>query len=84
MAVSWARFLAVWFFCFALLAGAAAGALLAVELVLAPRDQSQFSRLLELGANVLVVFGAILFGASGLIAGSQDLLQPFGRNGFAQ
>jgi len=68
MAVSWARFLAVWFSCFALLAGAAAGALFAVDLVLAPRDQTQFSRLLELGENILVVFGAILFGASGLIA----------------
>jgi DNA polymerase-3 subunit epsilon len=68
IAVSWARFLVVWLACFALLAGAGGGALLAVDLVLAPGDQLQFSRLLALGQNILIVFGVILFAASGLLA----------------
>lgn len=62
------RFLAVWIACFALLAGAGAGALLAVDAVLAPEDERQFTRLLAEGGDILFVFGVILFAASGFLA----------------
>ena len=62
------RFIAVWIVCFALLAGAGAGGLLAVHAVLAPEDQRELSRLLAAGGNILFVFGVILFAAGGLLA----------------
>jgi len=68
IAVPRARFLAVWFACFALLAGAAAGVLFAVHAALAPEQQLQFVRLLAAGGNILFVFGVILFVASGFLA----------------
>jgi DNA polymerase-3 subunit epsilon len=62
------RFFAVWISCFALLAGAGASVLFLVHAVLAPDEQRQFSRLLASGANILFVFGVILFVASGFLA----------------
>lgn len=62
------RFFAVWLSCFALLAGAAAGALFAVHAVLAPDEQELFSRLLASGSSILFVFGVALFVAGGFLA----------------
>ena len=62
------RFLAVWLACAALLAGASAGAILAVYAVLDPGGREQFARLLESGSNILFVFGVALVVAAGFLA----------------
>jgi DNA polymerase-3 subunit epsilon len=62
------RFLAIWLACFALLAGACAGAAFAVHAVLAPEDQRELSRLLAAAGNVLFAYGMILLAVSGFLA----------------
>ncbi len=76
-----ARFVAVWIACFALLAGAAAGALFLVYAALPPDDQRAFARMLDTGGNDLFVFAVILAGASGFVAAglARAFLAPVGR-----
>jgi DNA polymerase-3 subunit epsilon len=63
-----ARFFAVWIVCFALLAAAAAGVLLAVYDALAPDEQRRFSGVLAAAGNTLIVLGVILFIIGGFLA----------------
>jgi DNA polymerase-3 subunit epsilon len=76
-----ARFVAVWIACFALLAGAAAGALFLVHAALAPDEQRAFARMLDTGGNDLFVFAVILAVVSGFVAAglARGFLAPVGR-----
>ncbi|HSE02267.1 MAG TPA: exonuclease domain-containing protein [Burkholderiales bacterium] len=81
IAVPRARFVAVWFACFALLAAAAAGALFLVHAALAPDQKRAFARMLEAGGNDLFVLGVILLVVSGFVAAGlvRVFLVPVGR-----